>query len=271
MGDGARPTWAWLALMLAVALVPLDPALAQGTNPHTSDGRACGPWLASAPLSERIRQIESCKRLEIGKVMRLAEEYENGSNGMPRDWQQAARWLRDAIRRADAMSRESYGARRGEDAQARLVRLLLTGGPGLPVDVDEAERVARLWAEPNLRPGRWEVSTRYERDQRDIPERATREMMCFDAKAMREQSPFSMSREIRDVRAAGCKISRMRMHPADAGLVFSCSSSQTKGAYLSGDMAMTFQGDAATAVWSARDADGKLGRFSRTGRRLGDC
>ena len=61
-----NPRFAMLAGLLLVA-APLE-----ASNPHTADGADCGPWLASAPLSERIRQVRSCEGVKTSKAMQLS-------------------------------------------------------------------------------------------------------------------------------------------------------------------------------------------------------
>jgi hypothetical protein len=72
--------------------------------------------------------------------MKLAEEFEAGSNGLQKDWGSAAIWYRETIRLAEGVPHESMGARLAEAAHQRLAELLQTGGHGLDSNLGEAQR-----------------------------------------------------------------------------------------------------------------------------------
>lgn len=205
------------AVLLGFVVLPLH--LAGASNPHTVDGGNCSAWLATAPLSERIRQVRSCENFQIANAYKLAEEFEAGSNGLPKDWGSAATWYRETIKLAEGLPPEAMGVRRAEAARQRLGDMLRTGGPGLEGNPAEAQRLMPI----NIQPGLWEFTIRATaNDQAVEVENGGRYSVCVSQDTIATDSPFSVAKAAADFRAAGCTIEELEAGTTSAKIRFNC-------------------------------------------------
>jgi hypothetical protein len=205
------------AVLLGFVVLPLQ--LAGASNPHTVDGQDCSAWRPTAPLSERIRQVRSCENFEIANAYKLAEEFETGSNGLPKDWGSAATWYRETIKLAEGVSQESMGARRAEAARQRLAELLQTGGPGLQANPAEAQRLMPI----DIQPGFWEFTSRATVNGEAVAmDNDGRYSVCLSQDDIATESPFAVAKAAADFRAAGCAIEELQAGSTSARVRFNC-------------------------------------------------
>lgn len=256
-----------------LALLALPPGPIAASNPHTVDGQDCSDWRSSAPLSERIRQVRACEGFTTAKALKLAQEFDSGSNGLPQNWTEAAAWYRETIRIAGRMSPESLAARRGEAASQRLAEMLWTGGHGLPANPGEAQRLVPA----NIVPGLWEFTSvsSYEGQQQPL-ENGGRETLCITADKLATDAPFAMSALIENYRTMGCAIEQVRANALDAEISADCQE------YYDSDWeepvgqitkaSMKFKGEAFDFSFVAtRYPDGIQSVVQTTGRRIRAC
>jgi len=204
-------------VLLVLAVLPLS--LAMASNPHTVDGQDCSAWLPSAPLSERVRQARSCQGFTTAKALQLAQEFETGSNGLPKDWGYAALWYRETIKIAESLPPGSLAAARGEAARHDLARILQTGGHGLESNLAEAQRLVPV----NITPGFWEFTSRAWLDGQDIAlENGGLESLCLTAGDIATKPPFSMPAVAESYRSSSCRIEQVRMDALAAEIRVDC-------------------------------------------------
>lgn len=245
-------------------------ALAQ--NPHTSNGKNCGPWLATAPLSERIRQIETCKSLHIGKARTLAREYRDGTNGMPKDWAQSARWFQEAVRRGSQSPERSYGKLLGEDALRELIALFQVGGPGLPQDIEQAWRLSNRNHRPDIQPGLWELTVRKTYNGRVHQDGSGVSTACLDQRRLDSNSAFSIWGEAIVLARKGCRIEKFETNTVSSSMRFNCDPAALEGEGSAGTLDLRSSGDTAQAVVNlTTQPAGVRVQHVTTGRRIGDC
>lgn len=262
-----NPRFAMLVGLMLVA-APLE-----ARNPHTADGSDCGPWLASAPLSERIRQARSCEGFTTSKAMQLAQEFEAGSNGLPKNWAEAATWYRETLKIAARLPPESLAARRGEAAAQGLAGMLWTGGHGLQANPGEAQRLAPV----NIVPGLWEfTSVGSQGGQQQPLVNGGRETICVTADKLATDLPFAMSALVENFRTMGCTLEQVRANALDAEVSVDCQEyydydwDEPVGQIAK--VSMKFRGEAFDSSFVAtRYPDGVQSVVQTTGRRIRAC
>lgn len=259
----------WLGLLLATS--PL-----QAQNPPAEGTAGCGPWPATAPMSERIRQVRTCKSVEVDKAMTLADEFSAGSNGLPRNQNQAATWYAEAVRLAMRLPGGSPGARRGEAAVVRLREIHQVFGPGVVPDFERIEREARaagLVAPIRIRPGRWNFQAVH--SENGVALQRSEDTQCLTSDSMETTSVFSMRVHGEAARESKCKISRFVADATQGDMAYACEGYDAEfGEYYTTDLQvkMTFEGDRGSVrILRAEPDIDRKSELSITGRRLGDC
>lgn len=256
-----------------LAFLALPPGPIAASNPHTVDGQDCGEWRSSAPLSERIRQVRACEGFKTSNALKLAQEFDAGSNGLPMDWAQAATWYRETIKIAAGMGPESLAARRGEAASQRLGEMLWTGGHGLQANPAEAQRLAPI----NITPGLWEFTSRSSLNGQDLPlANGGRESVCVTADKLATESPFAVATLVENYGAMGCRLEQVQAGTLSADISVDCEEyydeewGESVGQIAK--VSMRFQGEAyAFTLVATRYPDGAQTVVESTGRWLRTC
>lgn len=259
------------AVFSALLALPLRPA--DASNPHTVDGQDCSAWLPTAPLSERVRQVRACENFQIANAMKLAQEFDTGSNGLTSDWGQAATWYRETLQLARGVSKASMGARRAEAAQQRLSEMLVTGGPGLARNLAEAQRLMPV----NISPGYWEFTTRVQVNGQEVAiEDGGRQALCITADDLPTTSPFALAAVHDNYLAMGCEIEQVRMGVLDAEVSVDCETfydddwDETFGQLAK--LMVKYQGETAEiAIVATAYPEGAQTTSLTTARRLRAC
>lgn len=258
-------------VLIGLLVLPLP--MAGASNPHTVDGQDCGAWLSSAPLPERARQSRACEGFKTAKAYQLAEEFELGNNGLPKDWGYAAAWYRETINYAAGLSPDALGSRRAEAARQRLAEMLQTGGPGLDRNLAEAQRMVPA----NLRPGLWEFTTQARvNGQPMATEYDGPQSLCVTAGDLGTKAPFSLAAVADNYLSMGCKIEEARIGALDAAISADCEESydeawgESYGEFFR--FKASYQGEAAEfGTASTSYPEGVETSLVTTARRLRDC